>query len=244
MNNGSTSACFTTLRFCKMMGKRLCLLMIGLSLLVAGCNQEPTTTMPAPVVKAPLPAYEGTIVAVGDSLTAGLGVDAEKAYPAQLEQRLKADGYSFRVVNAGVSGETSSGALARIDWVIASLHPDIVILETGANDGLRGLDPGLLESNLDRLVARLTSQNIQVILAGMQMLPNLGPEYTQAFADIYPRIAAKHGILLIPFFLEGVAGRPELNQDDRMHPTAEGYSRIVETVYPTIVAAIQRYRLG
>lgn len=236
MNSGST-----ILIFFKMMGKRLGLLAIGLSLLAAGCSQEPTTETPAPAAKAPAPSYEGTIVAVGDSLTAGLGVDEEMAYPAQLERRLKVDGYDFRVVNAGVSGETSSGALSRIDWVVASLQPDIVILETGANDGLRGLDPGLLQTNLDRLVERLKSQNIQVILAGMQMLPNLGPDYIQAFADIYPRIAAKHGVLLIPFFLEGVAGRPELNQDDRLHPTARGYARIVETVYPTVVTAIQRH---
>jgi acyl-CoA thioesterase-1 len=193
-------------------------------------------------LETPAPAYEGAIVALGDSLTAGLGVDENMAYPSQLARRLAADGYNFRVVNAGVSGETSSGALSRIDWVISSLQPDIVILETGANDGLRGLDPGLLEANLDRLVARLKSRNIQVILAGMQMLPNLGPDYIRAFADIYPRIAAKHGVLLIPFFLEGVAGRPELNQNDRMHPTAEGYTRVVETVYPTVVTAIGRYR--
>jgi len=228
--------------FPKMKGKCIGLLIIGLVLLAAGCSQEPTTEPPSPVAKAPAPAYEGTIVAVGDSLTAGLGVDEKMAYPAQLERRLKADGYDFRVVNAGVSGETSSGALARIDWVIDSLQPDIVILETGANDGLRGLDPDLLLSNLDRLVDRLKSRHIQVILAGMQMLPNLGPEYIQAFADIYPRIAAKHGVPLIPFFLKGVAGQPELNQDDRIHPTAEGYARIVQTVYPTVVAAIQQHR--
>lgn len=255
MNNGSTrafrpnpggKAAFPILEslqfYFKGIGKRVGLLTIGLVLLTAGCSQEPATEAPTPAVKAPAPAYEGTIVAVGDSLTAGLGVDEEMAYPAQLERRLIGDGYDFRVVNAGVSGETSSGALARIDWVIASLQPDIVILETGANDGLRGLDPDLLLSNLDRLVDRLKSRNIQVILAGMQMLPNLGPDYIQAFADIYPRIAAKHGIPLIPFFLEGVAGRPELNQDDRIHPTAEGYARIVETVYPTVIAAIQGHR--
>jgi acyl-CoA thioesterase-1 len=216
-------------------------LAIAFSLLFFSCSPdppEPAAVAPAP----PAPAYEGTIVAVGNSLTAGLGVDEKMAYPAQLERRLTAEGYQFRVVNAGVSGETSSGALSRIDWVVASLQPDIVILETGANDGLRGLDPGLLESNLDRLIERLIGQNIQVILAGMQMLPNLGPDYIRAFADIYPRIAAKHGVLLVPFFLEGVAGRPELNQDDRLHPTAKGYARIVETVYPTVVTAIQRYR--
>ena len=217
-------------------------LAIPFSFLFFSCSPdppEPTAAASAP----PVPVYEGTIVAVGNSLTAGLGVDEKMAYPDQLDRRLKADGYHFRVVNAGVSGETSSGALARIDWVIDSLQPDIVILETGANDGLRGIDPGLLEGNLNRLVERLTTQNIQVILAGMQMLPNLGPDYIRAFADIYPRIAAKHGVLLIPFFLEGVAGRHELNQDDRLHPTAKGYARIVETLYPAVVTAIQRHHL-
>jgi acyl-CoA thioesterase-1 len=207
------------------------------------CSQEPSE----PAIVAPQAsrtAYDGTIVAVGDSLTAGLGVAEAQAYPAQLSRRLQADGYHYRVVNAGVSGETSSGALSRIDWVVSSLQPDIVILETGANDGLRGLNPSLLEANLDRLLDTLTGQGIHVVLAGMRMLPNLGPDYTRAFDDIYPRIAAKHGVILVPFFLEGVAGQAALNQDDRLHPTADGYARIVETIYPYVITAIQGHRSG
>jgi acyl-CoA thioesterase-1 len=131
--------------------------------------------------------------------------------------------------------------LSRIEWVTASLKPDIVILETGANDGLRGIELSLLESNLNRLVGMLTASNRQVILAGMLTLPNLGPEYARAFAEIYPRIAAQHRVLFIPFFLEGVAGRADLNQADKLHPTADGYARVVETVYPFVIAAIQRH---
>jgi acyl-CoA thioesterase-1 len=210
------------------------------SLLVLGCGQEPPVEKVASALPTAGPVYDGTIVAMGNSLTAGLGVPEDQAYPAQLARRLKAAGYNYRVVNAGISGETSSGALSRIRWVVSSLKPDIVILETGANDGLRGLDPELLETNLDQLVGFLAGRNIQVILAGMRMLPNLGPAYSQAFDDIYPRIAAKHGVIFIPFFLEGVAGRPDLNQDDRLHPNADGYARIVNTVYPHVVAAIGR----
>ncbi len=216
------------------------LLLIGL--IVFGCSQEPPAETGAVETQPPAPAYEGTIVAVGDSLTAGLGVSEDQAYPAQLARRLQAEGRNYQVINAGVSGETSSGALSRIGWIISSLSPDIVILETGANDGLRGLDPDLLKANLDRIVSQLTARNIQVIMAGMLMLPNLGPDYTRAFSEIYPEIAEKHGIIFIPFFLEGVAGNPQLNQPDKLHPTADGYARIVETVYPYIVTAIERHK--
>jgi len=218
------------------------LLLIGLSLALSGCSQESPVEKAVVTTQPHAPAYAGTIVAVGDSLTAGLGVSEDQAYPAQLARRLQADGRNYQVINAGVSGETSSGALSRIGWVISSLSPDIVILETGANDGLRGLDPDLLKNNLDRLVSLLTARNIQVLLAGMLMLPNLGPDYTRAFSEIYPEIAERHGVLFIPFFLEGVAGNPQLNQPDKLHPTADGYSRIVETVYPYIVTAIERHK--
>jgi acyl-CoA thioesterase-1 len=133
--------------------------------------------------------YEGTIVAVGDSLTAGFGVAENLSYPAGLARKLKADGYCFRVINAGVSGETSSGVLVRINWVFSSLKPDIVILETGANDGLQGLDPDLLKNNLDELLTRLKMHRIVVVLAGMRMLPSLGPAYTRTFDTIYPQMA-------------------------------------------------------
>jgi acyl-CoA thioesterase I len=216
------------------------ILLAGIVTGLIGCSQKSSheaTEKKAPATTTPV--YAGTIVAVGDSLTAGLGVAADRAYPAQLARRLEADGYHYRVVNAGVSGETSSGALSRIQWVISSLSPDIVILETGANDGLRGLDPRLLEANLDRLVSRLQAAHIEVILAGMRMLPNLGPEYTRAFERVYPRIARKYGVIFIPFFLAGVAGKPHLNHADGLHPTAEGYARIVKTIYPYVLKAIK-----
>ncbi|BBO84542.1 arylesterase [Desulfosarcina ovata subsp. sediminis] len=218
----------------------LILLVIGFSLVLSGCSQEPTNENADTQVQVPVPAYAGTIVAMGDSLTAGLGVSPEDPYPAQLERRLQEAGHDYRVVNAGVSGETSSGAVSRIDWVIGSLSPDIVILETGANDGLRGLDPGLLEANLDQLVTTLKAHQIQVILAGMLMLPNLGPDYTHAFARIYPSIAAKHDLIFIPFFLEGVAGKSSLNQPDHLHPTDRGYAVVVETVLPYVMDAIRK----
>jgi len=214
------------------------------SLLVFGCSQEPPAEKVVSAPQPPPPMVDGTIVAVGNSLTAGLGVPEEQAYPAQLARRLQDDGYNYRVVNAGISGETSSGALSRIRWVVSSLKPDMVILETGANDGLRALDLKLLEANLDQLVGFLASQNIQVILAGMRMLPNLGPAYSQSFDEIYPRIAAKHEVIFIPFFLRDVAGRPEFNQDDRLHPNADGYAQIVDTVYPYVITAIGRHRPG
>lgn len=216
------------------------ILVITLALL--GCNSDPPAIESSVATAESSPSYEGTIVAVGDSLTAGLGVPEDQAYPAQLARKLTADGYRFNVINAGVSGETSSGTLSRIQWVLSALKPDIVILETGANDGLRGLDPDLLKNNLDELIARLKTDKIQVILAGMLMLPNLGPEYTQAFATIYPRLAEKHQVVFMPFFLEGVAGQSRLNQPDKLHPTAQGYSRIVDNLYPHVLKAIERYR--
>ena len=220
--------------------KGMALLLIGIGLVLIGCSQEQPAENTVATPQPHAPVYEGTIVAVGDSLTAGLGVPEDQAYPAQLARRLQADGQNYQVINAGVSGETSSGSLSRIEWVISSLAPDIVILETGANDGLRGLDPDLLKTNLDRLASMLTAQNIQVILAGMHMLPNLGPDYTRAFSEIYPWIAEKHEVIFIPFFLEGVAGKARLNQADKLHPTADGYARIVETIYPYVVMAIKR----
>jgi acyl-CoA thioesterase-1 len=217
-------------------------LLFCIGLVLSGCSQKDPVEPAVVASQTPAASYEGTIVAVGDSLTAGLGVAEDQAYPAQLQRRLQAEGYNYRVIYAGVSGETSSGARSRIDWVVSSLDPDIVILETGANDGLRGLDAGLLQSNLDWLVERLKRQNIQVVLAGMLMLPNLGPDYTRAFAEIYPHIADKHDVLFIPFFLEGVAGQADLNQADMLHPTAQGYSRVVETVYPFVIEAIGQHR--
>ena len=182
-----------------------------------------------------------TIVAMGDSLTEGYGVPEEQTYPALLEKRLHALGPGYRVINAGISGETSSGALSRLQWVL-TLKPDIVILETGANDGLRGIDPNLIRNNLSHIVRELKRREVVVVLAGMKIVTNLGPEYTKAFSRIYPEVAAEQDVIFIPFILEGVAGNPEFNQRDGIHPTAEGYAVVLETIWPYVQTAIAEYR--
>ena len=187
------------------------------------------------------PADEGLIVALGDSLTAGLGVEERDAWPAQLERRLRAAGFRWKVVNAGISGETSSGARARLEWVLA-LKPDIMVLATGANDGLRGIPPHVLQGNLDAMLTTLGARRVTVVLVGMQMLRNLGPAYTTAFARVYPDLAQRHRAVLVPFLLEGVAANPAFNQSDGLHPTAEGYRVVTDLVYPRILDAISRVR--
>jgi len=204
--------------------------------ILGGCGEEPTSLQAQPEKK-----IEGTIVAVGDSLTEGLGVPEESAYPALLEQKLLDNGYSFKVINAGISGETSSGTLSRIKWVL-TLKPDIVILVTGANDGLRGLDPELVKANLHQIIRTLKEANVIVVLGGMQMVQNLGKDYTRAFADVYPQVAGMEDVVFIPFFLAGVASDPELNQPDGIHPTAEGYRKVVDTVYPYVIEAIKKWK--
>jgi acyl-CoA thioesterase-1 len=182
-------------------------------------------------------AAGGTIVALGDSLTAGYGLPAEAAFPAQLEAYLRARGLDWRVVNAGVSGDTSAGGLARLDWALAD-RPAIVLVELGANDGLRGLSVVAMEANLERILATLMEKGITPVLAGMRAPPNLGPDYAEAFAAVFPRLAAKHGVAFDPFFLEGVAAEPALNQADGIHPTAAGVARIVARLGPLIERVI------
>jgi acyl-CoA thioesterase-1 len=178
------------------------------------------------------------IVAFGDSLTAGLGLPLDEAYPAQLEQRLRQEGYPHRVVNAGVSGDTTAGGVRRVNVVLA-LHPAVVIVEFGANDGLRGLPLSQSRVNLAAILDRLRSAGVPVILAGMKLPPNYGPDYTTQFAAIYPELARTYGATLFPFFLEGVAARPQLNQTDGIHPTAEGYSVIVNNLLPLLETVLK-----
>jgi len=212
----------------------LCLLFIFVN---AGCDRggEPSSSSAQP--SQPAKAYEGTIIALGNSLTAGLGVAEEEAYPAVLEEKLQQSGYNWQVINAGISGETSSGALSRINWIIAQ-QPDIVILETGANDGMRGLPIRVIRENIRQVVHLLKEADIEVVLAGMQMLQNLGPDYTKQFAAVYPGVAEEQGVILIPFFLKQVAGTPSLNLPDFIHPTPEGHRIVAHTVYPFVVKAI------
>jgi acyl-CoA thioesterase-1 len=210
-----------------------------LYLIPALCMLFASSALQSHAANSSEPRSKGTIVAVGDSLTAGLGVNEEDAYPAQLEKKLRTAGYDWKVINAGISGETSSGTLSRINWVM-KLKPDIVILETGANDGLRGIDPRLTRKNIDETIRILKQQNVIVVLAGMKMVRNLGQKFTQDFADIYPSLAKKHDLILVPFFLQGVAGNPSLNQPDGIHPTAAGYRIITNTIYPFARKAIDK----
>lgn len=212
--------------------------MLLILLVLNGCGEESPTGNELRPEKKPAKNIEGTIVAVGDSLTEGLGVAEELAYPAVLEERLRREGYPYRVINAGISGETSSGTLSRIKWVL-TLKPDIVILVTGANDGFRGIDPGLVKSNIRETIKSLKENKVTVVLAGMQIVQNLGQDYTKAFAEIYPEVARSEDVIFIPFFLAGVAAHRELNQADGIHPTAEGYQIIVDHITPYVIDAIK-----
>ncbi len=207
-----------------------------LVLFVPGCGDEST-----PLSDLKAPEYEGIIVAVGDSLTEGLGVAEEFTYPALLEKKLQSDGYHYRVINAGVSGETSSGTLARIKWVL-TLKPDIVILVIGANDGFRGIDPKLIKTNILTIVRVLKEKKVTVLLGGMQMGQNLGKEYITVFNEIYPLVAREENIGLIPFFLTGVAANPNLNQADGIHPAAKGYRVVVDHIFPYVIETIEAHK--
>jgi acyl-CoA thioesterase I len=174
---------------------------------------------------------DGVVVALGDSITAGLGVAADEAFPARLEARLRAEGYAYRVVNAGVSGDTTAGGLRRVDWALRS-SPEVVIVALGANDGLRGQSPPAMRANLDEIVARLQAAGARVLLAGMRLPPNYGGEYTKEFEAVFPAVARGTRITLMPFLLDGVAGVPRLNQADGIHPTAVGQQVIADHIWP------------
>lgn len=173
------------------------------------------------------------LMALGDSLTAGFGLPAEDGFPAQLQRALQKRGRDVVILNAGVSGDTSAGGLARLDWALAD-KPAMALVALGANDALRGIDPARTFENLDRLLARLKAAGIPSLLVGMLAPPNLGREYGQAFNAIYPRLADKHGVPLYPFFLDGVAAEPQLNQPDGIHPNAAGVGVLVERMLPAV----------
>jgi acyl-CoA thioesterase I len=178
-------------------------------------------------------AAERVIVALGDSLTAGLGVAKEDAYPALLQARLRREGYGYRVVNAGVSGDTSAGGLRRLDWAMRA-NPEVLIVALGANDGLRGLPVAALRDNLMRIVQSAQAKSVRVLLVGMRMPPNYGAQYTSAFAAVFGDVARATGATLAPFLLDGVAGDPRFNQADGIHPTAAGYRVIAERLWPQL----------
>lgn len=244
----------------------LTVIALSLAIAISGCQQQPdtntadntqnnnpavNTTAAEPQTPESTQSNESTksteqqapltILALGDSLTEGLGVDNDANYPAQLEARLQELGYKdVKVVNSGLSGETSTGLVNRLDWVLQT-KPDITILTIGANDAIRGIDVTTVEANIRTAIKRLQDNGSEVILGGMQIYDNLGSDYVESFAAIYPRVAKDMNVTLIPFFLDGVGGDPKLNQADAIHPTKEGYTIIVnDNILPILQPEIEK----
>ena len=223
---------------------RLASLLIGLLFLIA-CGSPPSPpsepsrgAQSQPAARSEAPDARPVILAFGDSLTAGFGADTGKSYPDFLQQELDRRGYRYRVVNAGISGETTTDALARLSTVTA-LKPAVVIVEFGGNDGLRGLPVATTRSNLDQIIVALEQSGTQVLLAGMTLPPNYGPDYIATFQRVYSDLAAKDKVALIPFLLEGVAGTSRM-QRDGLHPTAEGNRLVAGTVARYVVPLLHK----
>ena len=197
--------------------------------------------VPVTASAGPTPDRAVRIVALGDSLTAGFGLPVDATFPAKLEAVLKAKGLAVEIINAGVSGDTASRGRARLDWSVPE-GTDAVIVELGANDMLMGVDPKVTRNALTNIVRRLTGRGIAVLLAGMRAAPNLGADYGHAFESIYSELAAEYGVLLYPFFLDGVAADAKLNQADGIHPTAAGVDQIVTRMLPTVEELVARVR--
>jgi acyl-CoA thioesterase-1 len=218
--------------------RQLSLAAVVCLLVAAGCRgnapteQASNPSQPQPQAAAPDAAADERpkIVALGDSLTAGLGLVESQAYPALLQQKIDADGYAFTVVNAGVSGDTSAGGLRRLDWALEG-DVKVLIVALGANDGLRGLPVGAMKENLGRIIERAKEEEIVVLLAGMEAPPNYGADYTEAFRRVYPELAREHGVRLLPFLLANVAGDSALNQSDGIHPNARGAAIIADGIW-------------
>ena len=200
-----------------------------LLLLIGSPDMAGAQTLPS----NPIAGRSLKLVAFGDSLSAGYNLPASAAFPTVLEQALRQKGLAVEIVNAGVSGDTTQGGLERLDWSVPD-GTDGVILELGANDALRGVDPALTRKNLEAIIARLIERKIPVLLAGMYAPRNLGEDFAKRFDTIYPELAKQYGLVLYPFFLEGIAGDRALNQADGLHPTADGVKVIVRTILPTV----------
>jgi acyl-CoA thioesterase I len=205
----------------------------GCALILAGVMAA--WAQPSAVAPGKAEVARKTVVVLGDSIAAGLGVDPSEAYPALLQEKIDAAGLNFTVVNAGVSGDTSADGLNRINWLLKR-KIDVLVLELGGNDGLRGVPPSATETNLQTILNRVKQKypRAQFVIAGMQMPPNMGEAYTTAFRQIFPALAAKNQAELVPFLLEGVGGDPRLNQPDHIHPTAEGHRIVAENVWKVL----------
>ncbi|MEZ4701716.1 MAG: arylesterase [Rhodothermales bacterium] len=211
-------------------------LLIALAFVLAACggSEQGAPIDAQPVADAPTAPRiaKQTILVLGNSIAAGYGVEPEEAFPARLQEKIDSAGLPFSVVNAGVSGETTAGGLGRIDWILRQ-RVDVLILELGGNDGLRGTLPDATRSNLEAIIDRTRERypDADVLLAGMQMPPNLGQQFTRQFLELFPQIAQERNVALVPFLLEGVGGIPSLNQSDGIHPTPEGHRIVAETVW-------------
>jgi acyl-CoA thioesterase-1 len=228
---------------------RAILFLFLLAAFAAACDRKPADTPPSEHGAEPLPPRPPVavtpdktprIIVLGDSLTAGLGLDVTDSFPSVLETRLQEQGLDYKVVNAGVSGDTSAGGLRRLEWALGEGDPRILVVALGGNDGLRGLPPPQLEQNLAAIIERARQRGLSVILAGMEAPPNYGPEYTAAFRKTYQDLARKYEVPLIPFLLQGVAGDPALNQRDGIHPNQQGARIVADTVWQALEPALKR----
>ena len=211
------------------------------ALALAGCAAEDRAPAGDDAPAPPAEGERGRVVFLGTSLTAGLGLDPEQAYPALIQRKIDSAGLSFEAVNAGVSGETSAGARRRIDWLLRQ-PVSVLVVETGANDGLRGIDVDSLRANIQAIVddARRLSPPPAIILVGMRAPPNLGLGYARRFRQVYPDLAEENDLPLVPFLLDGVAGVPSLNQSDMIHPTAKGQRRMADIVWKVLEPVLKR----
>ena len=218
--------------------KSMILGVFAATLLFSGCGNTGSAKVQGnaakPLITPQAVSGSPKLIAFGDSLTAGFGLAEPESYPYLLQQKLKADGYSYEVVNAGVSGDTSLGGLERADWVLGQENAEIIILELGANDLLRGMPVDRMKSNLDRIIRKAKEKNIKVLLCGMLAPPTMGSGYQRDYVNAFPDLADEHNVAFLPFLLEGIAIKRELNQADGIHPNAEGTRIMTENIYSAV----------
>ena len=223
-------------------GKRVGIWLILAASLLTACagSKRAETNLNKPLATPQVTANRPKIIAFGDSLTAGFGLAEKESYPYLLQEKLKTDGYNFEVINAGVSGDTSLGGLERADWVLEQDNAKILILELGANDLLRGVPVAQMKENLDKIIVKAKAKNIKILLCGMLAPPTMGAEYQKAFTVAFPDLASEHKVEFLPFLLDNIALKKELNQADGIHPNAEGEKIMTDNVYKALKPMLAR----
>lgn len=229
--------------------KCLVISLVAASVLVAGCSRSErdaadaaaTSRQPAPRVAEPPAAVRPRVVFLGDSLTAGYGLPKEQSVPSLVQKRLDEEGYNYEVVNHGVSGDTSAGGVSRLDWALTG-DVRVLVIELGANDGLRGVPVESMKANLSDIITRAKARGVTVLLTGMEAPPNHGPVYTMQFRQAFGDLAREHKVAFVPFYLEGVAGEPALNISDGIHPNAEGAAIVERTMWKALQPLLSENR--